>query len=562
MDKKLDYIKSQIIGSDHFIETPFGKKIMLYLDYTASGRNLLFIENYLLKLEKEYANTHTEDDETGWATTERSHQAEKLVKKAVGANEKYRIIFTGTGTTGGIQKLMEILGIYYPPTLKKVFKDLNECAKKCNIKKPVVFVGPYEHHSNLVTWREGFCDFIPIRLNEKGELSLEDLEKKVTSPRWEGRTKIVSISAASNVTGLKTDTSRVAEIAHKNDCLVFFDYAACAPYVPIKVYRDENNFFDAVFFSPHKFLGGPGSSGVLVFHERIYDRALPPTFGGGGTVSYVNEESHDFIGTIEEREKAGTPGILQSFKTALALELKSHIGCDYIQEREDKNLEYFCERWGNHPSIEILGPKENKNKIGIISYNIKHKDKYFHPKFISKLLNDLFGIQSRAGCSCAGPYGHYLLNISLKSSNIYREAVKKGYSGFKPGWARINLHYTLDKEDLDFIIDTIDFILKYGERFLALYEFNPFTGDWIHKNFKRNPPDFSLNEAFKCKEGFLIDNTIDRPALYKEYLKEAKEIGEKLPKDINFLTFKDEFKRLSFFYTVNITEKGKSIVAE
>jgi len=551
MSKKLDYIRSQITGSNHFIETPFGKRLMLYLDYTASGRGLLFIENYLLELQKDYANTHTEDDETGWVTTRRAMEAEQIVRKATGGNEKYHVIFTGSGTTGAIQKLMEILGIYYPPSFKKVFANVDECAKKCNIKKPVVFVGPYEHHSNLISWREGFCDFVLIKLNEEGEISTEDFTKKLQSPRWKGRTKIASISAASNVTGIKTDVYKIAQIAHENDCLIFFDFAACAPYIPINVNKDEKSFFDGVFFSPHKFLGGPGSSGVLVFHERIYDMALPPTFAGGGTVAYVNEESHDFLSAIEDREKPGTPAILQNFKSALALEVKNYIGTDYIREREEFNLEYFCERWKDQCRIKILGPR-NKNRIGIVAYNIKHRDRYFHPKFISKLLNDLFGIQSRAGCSCAGPYGHHLLNIDLKTSNMYRKVTKKGYSGFKPGWARINLHYTLDRDDLDFIIDTINFIAEYGERFLNLYEFNPHTGDWHHKDFKRTYTGLSLNEALKHNERYCIDNTIDRPALYRKYMEEAKEIANKLLEKVEFITLREELEKLSFFYIVNI----------
>jgi selenocysteine lyase/cysteine desulfurase len=554
MKTELDYIKTQIIGSDFFIETPFGKRLLLYLDYTASGRGLLFIENYLLELQKEYANTHTEDDETGWITTNRIYKAEEIIKKAVNAGPDYHVIFTGSGTTGCIQKLMEILGLYFPPGFKKIFNDIEKCAKKCNIKKPVVFVGPYEHHSNLVSWREGFCEVIPIRLDENGELSVEDYVKKLQDPRWKDRMTISSFSAASNVTGIKTDVYKIAEIAHENNSLIFFDFAACAPYVPIDINRDKHSYFDCIFFSPHKCLGGPGSSGVLIFHDKIYDRNLPPTFGGGGTVSYVNEFSHDYLLSVEEREKPGTPGILQIFKAALAMEVKDYIGIDYIREREEENIKYVFDRWKDHPLIEILGPKDPERVIGILSYNIKHKDRHLHGKYISRILNDLFGIQSRAGCSCAGPYGHYLLNIDLKTSTMYRQLIQKGYNGLKPGWARINLHYTLDREELDFLIKAIEFIAEYGHRFLSLYEFNLISGDWHYKGFKRPVPVFSIEDAIKTDKQMVI-NKLDRKKLYDEYLSEANKIAGTLSDDIKFIKLDEELEKACYFYIVNLSEK-------
>jgi len=553
MSKELDYIRSQITGANHFIETPFGKRLMLYLDYTASGRNLYFIEKYLLELQKDYANTHTEDDETGWLTTRRFFEAEHIIKKALNATDAYHVIFTGTGTTAAIQKLMEILGLYISPSFKKVFRDLKDCIKKCNIKKPVVFVGPYEHHSNLVSWREGFCDVIPVRLDSHGELSAEDFIKKLEDRRWEGRMKIASLSAASNVTGVRTDVYKLAEIAHEHDCLIFFDFAACAPYIPVNINKDSKSYFDGIFFSPHKFLGGPGSSGVLIFHEKIYDRTLAPTFGGGGTVSYVNTEDHDFLSDIEEREKPGTPGIVQVLRTALSLQVKDYIGINTIHEREQHNLKHFYEQWKHNPLIEILGPEGYENRIAIVSFNIKHRDRYFHPKYISKLQNDLFGIQSRAGCSCAGPYGHYLLGIDLDTSTRYREVVRQGYNGLKPGWARINLHYTLDDTDLDFIMDTIDFISRYGERFMGLYEFNIFTGDWKHKDFKKVMPEFSLAQALRYKDIPETDREPDKKSLYKSYLDKALDLAKSLEEDIKFVSLDGKFEKLCYFYVVNLS---------
>ncbi|MBU4485993.1 MAG: aminotransferase class V-fold PLP-dependent enzyme, partial [Candidatus Delongbacteria bacterium] len=320
--KKIDpkFLRSQIIGNYAVYETPFGKRNLFYADYTASGRNLKFIEDKLLNIEKSYANTHTTDDYSGEYLTRLLHAAEKKIKESVNAGKEYKIISVGSGSTGALKRLQEILGIYIPPhTEERIFtsiKGLNcdvcNIIDKINIDKPVVFIGPYEHHTNELMWREAFAEIVVIELNENGEIDTEMLKKELKKEKFKDRVKYCSFSAGSNITGLLTDTYGLAKIAHENGAYIFYDFAAIAPYTEIDVMKDEYRYYDAIFFSPHKFLGGPGSSGVLIFHEKLYRNDLPPTTAGGGTVDYVGFFDQDYTKDIETREKAGTPPILQT----------------------------------------------------------------------------------------------------------------------------------------------------------------------------------------------------------------------------------------------------------
>jgi selenocysteine lyase/cysteine desulfurase len=419
------------------------------------------------------------------------HQAEKNIKKAFNAENNCRIIATGTGATGAISKFQEIIGIRLPPATKELLQTLLENSaqdnfleqREINKLKPVVFIGPYEHHSNDIMWREAIAEVITIKLTPDGYFDLEDLEHQVSDVKYKNRLKIGSFSAASNVTGLKSPVYKISRILHKYGCMVCFDFAASAPYVKIDMNNGPDTFFDAIFISPHKFVGGPGSSGILVFNERVYKPTLSPTSAGGGTVDFVSSTTVDYSEDIELREKAGTPGVLQTIKAALAIDLKNAIGIDRIEEKELDYTSKALERLSQHPKIEILGPIEPKNRISIVSFMIKHEDKYLHPKFTTKLLNDMFGIQSRAGCMCAGPYGHLLLSIDEERSQMFRCITQEGKLGFKPGWCRVNFHYLLSEIEFEFICKAIEFIADYGYLFLDEYSFNIQSGEWTHLNF-------------------------------------------------------------------------------
>ncbi len=510
---KMEEIRKDIIGSDLVFDTPFGKRHLLYADYTASGRGLKMIEEKIAEIMRSYANTHTEDDYSGKYLTKLLHEAEKKIKNLVNAGDKGKIIATGSGATGALKKLQEIIGVYMPPATKEMIYSYlgNLYPSKEVIKaqiekiKPVVFIGPYEHHSNELMWREAFSDVCVVNLNQDEMLDLKDLENKLTDKSYANRLKIGSFSAGSNITGIRTQVYEVARICHAHGALVFFDFAAVAPYVEINMNKDDESYFDAIFFSPHKFLGGPGTSGILIFNENLYRKDLPPTAAGGGTVTYVGSSGHDFSQDIETREKAGTPPILQTIKAALVLDLKYKIGVDTIEEIETGHSRFFINELKKTKNVLLLGNIAADKRVPIISFNIKHKDRILHPKFVTRLMNDLFGVQSRAGCSCAGPYGHVLLKIDEATSKRLRQLVARGYEALKPGWVRMNIHYTLSQMDVGFILRAIDFIAEYGHLFLKKYSLKMETGEWNYINFKEKYHDFSVDSDFKTERIDLLE---------------------------------------------------------
>jgi selenocysteine lyase/cysteine desulfurase len=555
--KKIDigYIRGEIIGNNSLYDTPFGKRNLFYADYTASGRSLKFIEDQLLEIEKSYANTHTTDDYTGEYLTQLLHLSEKKIKDCVNAGSEYKIICIGSGSTGALKRLQEIIGVYIPPHTKdRLLGSINDMkCNKCNvleklkIDRPVVFIGPYEHHTNEVMWREAFADIVVIELDEDGRIDIDLLERELKKEKYADRVKYCSFSAGSNITGITTDVYKIAGIAHKYGAYAFFDFAAVAPYVEINMMSDKNNYFDAIFLSPHKFLGGPGSAGVLIFHEKLYRSDLPPTAAGGGTVDYVGFMGHDYTKDIETREKAGTPPIIQTIKTAFAFDIKDKIGIKAIENAENRNKKLFFDRFVKDERIEIIGNKDPELRLPIISFNIRHLDRFLHPRFVTRLLSDLFGIQSRAGCSCAGPYGHRLLGINNDMSKRYRDiVVNEGISGFKPGWVRVNLHYVFTPDDVNFIIKAIDFVSSYGDRFLKIYGFDPVSSEW------RNELAGSPKAVIDCTHDYSLPSVDPEKIedLRSAYLKEALNFAKSLdkPSKNDFIRHERNIESLKYFY--------------
>jgi selenocysteine lyase/cysteine desulfurase len=367
--------------------------------------------------------------------------------------------------------------------------------------------------------------------------------------------RIGSFSAASNVTGMRSPTHEIARLLHAHEAYACFDYAASAPYVEIDMNPPPDAAgdasYDAVFLSPHKFLGGPGSSGVLVFNERLYASDLPPSVAGGGTVDYVSPDDQDFIADVEEREKAGTPGVLQIMKAALALQVKDRVGVDRIEAREHALLQRALQRWSTEARIEVLGNPDPARRIGIVSFNLRDvRGRYLHPKFVTVLLNDLFGIQSRAGCSCAGPYGHRLLGIDAPTSERYRDWVRKGFQGIKPGWCRVGFHYSMDDAEADYVIDAVLFVARQGHRFLPLYDFDATTGLWAHRTHVERHERFSVEAALDCSGCEQPQMPLaTRQQLYAESLSEASawaaRLGEPTPAAVTAIEL--EFGELQFF---------------
>lgn len=555
MKLTINTLRNQLIGNNKVIQTQYGKRLVTYADYTASGRTVSFIEKYLLNIQESYANSHTEDSYTGKTMTTFVHDAEQRIKALLGATSDNYIIPVGTGSTGAIHKLCEILGLYVPPSLEQ---HLNQPLKTFVNQRPVVFIGPYEHHSNDLIWRESIAEVVRINLDSEGSIDLKDLDDKLSQPQFKNRLKIGSFSAASNVSGIKSPVYEIATLLHTHNALACFDFAASGPYVKIDMNHSNLAYFDAIYLSPHKFLGGPGSSGLLVINKKIYNNHISPTVAGGGTVDYVSSFGYDFSLDPESREKAGTPGILQILKTCLALELKSEIGIDQIEAIEHQYISKVIEELSENTNVDILGPLDPKKRISILSFNIKYKDGYLHHRFVARLLNDLFGIQSRAGCACAGPYGHSLLGINETTSEVFRSFIRNGTHSLKPGWIRVNFHYVMTIDQVNFICDAIQFIADFGYLFLQEYELDLKSGDWkslqLHSGV--TIPEFNFESSIEFeKMDWPVSEPPALPSTYNTYLDYAHKRVLSLKKSFkdSFVTYDDlHMEQNKWFYVQHL----------
>ncbi|MGI9595277.1 MAG: aminotransferase class V-fold PLP-dependent enzyme [Acidimicrobiales bacterium] len=500
----VDHIRQSIIGRSQTATGPFGTHPVVYADYTASGRALRFIEDYLSTMVLPgYANTHSESSATGIQTSRFRREARRLVASGVGATDEHALLFCGSGATAAIDKIIGVLGLRIPSNLD----DRHQLSHHVpGTERPVVFIGPYEHHSNELPWRESIADVRVIEEDCDGHLDLDRLEAELEQHRHRPLL-IGSFSAASNVTGIKTDTYAVSSLLHRHGALAFWDFAAAAPYVDIDMGRraDGPGYFDAIFVSPHKFIGGPGTPGLLVARRELFTNRVP-TVPGGGTVTYVSPTDHHYIEGIEEREEGGTPDIIGSIRAGLVFQLKAAVGAAEIERREEQLIARALEALDAVPEIEILG-NQNAARLSIISFVVRCQAElpdrtatpFLHHNFVVALLNDLFGIQARGGCSCAGPYGHRLLHIDRDSSLAFEREINRGCEGIKPGWVRVNFNYFIDDETLDYIVGAIELIARSGTALLPYYRFEPGTGLWHHRRGPVEPPhsladiDYSLD---------------------------------------------------------------------
>ncbi len=514
-------LRDDVLGEGSCITTPFGERRLTYADYIASGRPLASVEETLrAAVLPRYANTHTEDSASGAATTTLVHEASEYVKRCLGADDSYKLLFPGTGATGALKRLQEILGVSVPGHLRqRVLEQLDPADRM------VVFVGPYEHHSNEVSWRESLAEVVTVPLDADGLIDMTALERALSDPRYAGRPKLGTFSAASNVTGLLTDVRAVASLLHRHGALAVFDYAASAPYVRIDVSPsapDADDWLDAIVLSPHKFLGGPGAAGLLLFRSELYHLSAPTT-AGGGTVSYVSHTRHRFVDDIEAREDAGTPGILQKLRAALAFRVKEQLGAEVIEARERELIERALARLASNPGIRLLGNLQAP-RLAVLSFLVTSGGEQLHARFVVRLLSDLFGIQGRAGCSCAGPYGHDLLGIDEETSACYLGAIEAGYEGVKPGWARVSLHYLAGDQDIDFLLSAIEFVAEHGHLFLPLYRFCWRGGSWRHRGHAAEEAHGFEPESW-APVGLCARR---RGEDYAAYLQEARDLAERL----------------------------------
>ena len=474
-DTLIESIRSSIVGGDEAFDGPFGVRRQTYADYTASGRSLAFIEDYIRReVLTRYANTHSEMSGTGMQTNAFREEARAIIKRVLKAGEDDALIFCGSGATAAVQKLIGILNLRLPNDLDDRYR-FSECIPE--EERPVVFIGPYEHHSNELPWKESIADVVVIDEDRDGGVDLAELRRGLA--RYAERPlKIGSFSAASNVTGILTDVEAVTDVLHEHGALSFWDYAAAGPYVDIAMNGGASRK-DAIFLSPHKFIGGPGSPGILVVKKKLCANKVP-VHPGGGTVAWVSHRDHRYLSDVEHREEAGTPDIIGSIRAGLVFQLKEAVGAEAIHGREEAFVKRCLQRWRAHPNIVILG-KHDRQRISIVSFMIRHRGGYLHWNFCVSLLNDLFGIQARGGCSCAGPYGHRLLGVDPATSEAFEELIVAGWEGAKPGWVRLNFNYFISEPVFEFLLQAVEFVAEHGWKLLPRYDFDPHTGNWRHR---------------------------------------------------------------------------------
>ncbi|CAF3497675.1 unnamed protein product, partial [Rotaria socialis] len=474
----LRYIDASIIGKDLIIQTPSGLRKAIYADYTASGRCLKFIEEYIMNYVLPfYGNIHAENNAFALQTTKFRESARTIIKQCVNATYDDVVIFTGSGSTAAINKTVDIL-------------QLRTDAIR---NRTVIFVSTSEHHSNILPWQETGVEFIRIPNNKQGLLDQKVLKEKLAEYHDQKKKSIIcTFSAASNVTGIQAVVDPISELVHEYNGLIFWDYAAAAPHAHIDMNPSRKAAKDAVFISTHKFVGGPGTPGLLIAKKTIFNNRVPANCGGG-TVNYVTREATEYIKDIETREEGGTPNIIGSIRAGLVFHLKQAVSDEVIAVREKELVRRFFDRFQNNPALVILGPT-NIPRLTIFSFLIyvPSIDKYLHHNFICSLLTDLFGIQVRSGCSCAGPYVLDLLDIDDEKADMFTKFITEDPNKrldkdndeiphnalMKPGFTRLNLSYFASDEEIDYILNAVEFIGSDGWRFLPLYTYNQETAVW------------------------------------------------------------------------------------
>ena len=474
LEKYFKVFRDSVIGSDQKFIGPFGEKKIIYADWTASGRLYQPIEDlFREKIFPFVANTHTETSTTGSTMNHAFNESLKIIKESVNANDNDVIISAGAGMTMLVNKFQRILGMKIHERYKDQIKIPN---------RPIVFVTHMEHHSNQTTWIETVADVKLIPHSKDGKIDLASFKDMLQSFS-DREIKIAAVTSCSNVTGVFTPYHEIAEMMHLFNGYCFVDFACSAPYINIDMHPEKGiQSLDAIYFSPHKFLGGPGSTGVLIFNKELYSNNIPDN-PGGGTVDWTNPwGEHKFIDDIEVREDGGTPAFLQTIKAALCINLKKEMGVDNILNREHEIHGMIWERLISIKNLNVLA-KNIQERLTIYSFYIDD----LHYNLGVQLLNDKFGIQTRGGCSCAGTYGHYLLDVDKYQSNQITSTIDSGDLTSKPGWIRMSLHPTMTNDEVEYIISSIEDLARNHVEWSLDYKYNSKTNEfkYVHKDFTR-----------------------------------------------------------------------------
>ena len=463
--------RANIIGQQQEFDSPYGRQRIVYADWTASGRLYAPIEQIMREeIAPLVGNTHTETTITGTTMTKAYHEALHVIKRHVHASGDDVVICQGSGMTGVVNKFQRILGL-------RVHERFRDQVKLPDAERPVVFVTHMEHHSNQTSWIETVCEVVVIAPDAAGLVDLSNLSRQLAKYA-DRQVKIAAVTACSNVTGIMTPYHEIATLLHAAGGLCFVDFACCAPYVDIDMHpaRRAGAHLDAIYFSPHKFLGGPGTSGVLVFNKSLYHNRVPDQ-PGGGTVDWTNPwGGHKYFDDVETREDGGTPGFLQAIRTALCCRLKDAMGVVRMREREDELLAILWPGLKRIPGLHLLADGQ-PHRLGILSFYIDS----LHYNLAVRLLNDRFGIQTRGGCSCAGTYGHYLLHVSPQHSKSITDRIDHGDKSDKPGWIRLSIHPTTSDAEAHHMVRAVAELAANHRVWEKDYNYDAHTNEYSHR---------------------------------------------------------------------------------
>lgn len=485
--------RENVIGHQQIFDSPYGEKEIVYADWTASGRAYRPIEEYLQKEILPFVgNTHTAATVTGTLMSKAYEAAKIIVKEHVHANEDDILIFCGSGMTSAVNKLQRILGLRIPERTKDYVKGGIEFIELDEELRPVVFVTHMEHHSNHTSWLETIATVEIIQPDENGRVDLQNF-RRLLEQFSHRKNKIAAITASSNVTGIQTPYHEIAKLVHEYDGLCFVDFACAAPYIDMNMHPEERGtHLDAVYFSPHKFLGGPGTPGVLVFNKKMYNNTIPDQ-PGGGTLAYSNPwKEHEYITDIEQREDGGTPPFLQGIKAAMCVRLKEKMGVENMLRRDAEILKAVFDRFSKMNNVEILEGNIRK-RLGVVSFVVHGA----HYNLVVKILNDRFGIQVRGGCSCAGTYGHVLLQVDKRRSYEIWNSIRSGDLLCKPGWIRLSIHPVMSNAEIEFIMDAIELTASHYREWAKDYTYDAASNEYCFEGIETGE-ERRVEEWFRC----------------------------------------------------------------